>query len=124
MTELVARRCRDHTGDERGLRTGLLEDLCARVPFDWHVWALTDPETEVAISPLATVPDPVLAQLSGVIRRRYLTPVNRWDELDQPAASLYRVTAGAPAASLLHREVFGPNGIGDIAQLRRARAVM
>jgi DNA-binding CsgD family transcriptional regulator len=117
VTELVARRCRDHTGDERSLRTLLLEDLRARVPFDWHIWALTDPETEVGVSPLATVPDAVMARLTLAIGRRYLTRVNRWDELDEPARSLHQATDGALASSLLHRDVFGPGGVGDVATM-------
>jgi DNA-binding CsgD family transcriptional regulator len=117
VTELVARRCRDHDGDERALRTALVDDIRRRVPFGWHVWALVDPETEVAISPLATVPEHIMAQLPGLVRRRYLTPVNRWDVLRGPADSLYRATAGAPAESLLHRELLGPHGIGDVASM-------
>ena len=115
MTELVARRCRDHDGDERSLRIALVDDLRQRVPFRWHAWALSDPETEVAIAPLATVPEPLMGQLPGIIRRRYQTPELRWDLLDRPVESLHRVTSGAPAASLLHREVLGPNGVGDVA---------
>ena len=111
MTELVARRCRDHDGDERSLRIALLDDLRGRVPFAWHVWALTDPETEVAIAPLATVPDHLMAQLPGIIRRRYLTPVNRWDtHRAAPSESLHRATNGAPSESLLHRRSSGRTG--------------
>jgi DNA-binding CsgD family transcriptional regulator len=58
-----------------------------------------------------------MAQLPGVIRRRYLTTVNRWDRMDAPVASLYLATGGDPAKSLLHREVLGPSGIGDIASI-------
>jgi len=115
VTEVVARRCREHDGDERSLREALLEHFRARVPFAWHAWALSDPETEVAISPLATVPDPLLAQLPGIIRRRYLTRVNRWDCLAVPVTSLHRETAGQLDRSLLHRELLGPSGIGDVA---------
>jgi DNA-binding CsgD family transcriptional regulator len=115
MTARVARRCRDHVGDERSLRTALVEDVRRSVPFEWHVWALSDPETEVAISPLATVPEHVEAQLPGLVRRRYLTQVNRWDLLTVPVEGLFRATAGDPAASLLYREILGPSGVGDIA---------
>ena len=117
MTEQVARRCRDYDGDERQLRIALIEDLRGRVPFRAHVWALIDPETEVATAPLATVPDLLMAQLPGVIRRRYLTTVNRWDRMGTPAASLYATTDGDPAKSLLYRETLGPAGIGDIASV-------
>ena len=117
MTEQVARRCRDYDGDERPLRIALVEDLRQRLPFRAHVWALVDPETEVATAPLATVPEPFMGQLPGVVRLRYLTTVNRWDRMDAPVASLYKVTDGDPAKSLLHREVLGPAGIGDIASI-------
>lgn len=117
MTEQVARRCRDYEGDERDLRIALVEDLRRRVPFRAHVWGLMDPETEVATAPLATVPDALMAELPGIVRRRYLTTVNRWDRMDAPVASLYQTTHGNPAASLLHREVLGPAGIGDIASI-------
>jgi DNA-binding CsgD family transcriptional regulator len=117
VTEQVARRCRDYDSDERPLRIALIEDLRSRVPFRAHVWALIDPETEVATAPLATVPDPLMAQLPGVVRRRYLTTVNRWDRMDAPVASLYQTTGGDPARSLLYREVLGPAGIGDIASI-------
>jgi DNA-binding CsgD family transcriptional regulator len=117
VTEQVTRRCRDYEGDERPLRIALVEDLRHRVPFRAHVWALVDPETEVATAPLATVPDPLMVQLPGVVRRRYLTTVNRWDRMDALVASLYQATDGDPAKSLLHREVLGPAGIGDIASM-------
>jgi DNA-binding CsgD family transcriptional regulator len=117
VTEQVARRCRHYDGDERSLRIALIEDLRRRVPFRAHVWALIDPETEVATAPLATVPDPLMVQLPGLVRRRYLTKVNRWDRMDTPVASLYQATHGDPAKSLLYREVLGPAGIGDIASI-------
>ena len=113
----MVRRCRDYDGDERPLRIALVEDLRRRVPFSAHVWALIDPETHVATAPLATVPEPLMLQLPGVVRRRYLTTVNRWDRMDASVASLYRATGGDPAKSLLYREVLGPSGIGDIASI-------
>jgi len=117
VTEQVARRCRDHDSEERPLRIALVEDLRRRVPFRAHVWALIDPETEVATAPVATVPDVLMAQLPGMVRRRYLTTVNRWDRMDVPVASLYQATYGDPGKSLLYREVLGPAGIGDIASI-------
>lgn len=117
VTEVVARRCREHEGDDRSLRVALLGDLRHRVPFAWHVWALTDPETEVGISPLADVPPPLLAQLPGIVARRYRTELHRWDVLEGPAAALDGATGGDRGRSLLHREVLGPGGIGDIATL-------
>ena len=117
VTEQVTRRCRDYTGDERTLRIALVEEFRQQVPFRAHVWALIDPETEVATAPLASVPDALMVQLPGVIRRRYLTTVNRWDRMDAPVASLYQATDSDPDQSLLYREVLGPAGIGDIASI-------
>ncbi|HEX6393288.1 MAG TPA: helix-turn-helix transcriptional regulator [Acidimicrobiales bacterium] len=117
MTAQVARRCLNYEGEERPLRIALVEDLRRRVPFRAHVWALIDPETDVATAPLATVPDTLMVQLPGVVRRRYLTTVNRWDRMDTPVASLYQATGGDPAKSLLYREVLGPAGVGDIASI-------
>jgi DNA-binding CsgD family transcriptional regulator len=115
VTEAVARRSREHDGDERSLRIELLADIRRRVPFGFHVWALNDPETEVAISPLAAVPDDLMAQLPGIILRRYLTTVNRWDLMERRSDSLYRATGGEPAQSVLHRDILGRYGIGDVA---------
>jgi DNA-binding CsgD family transcriptional regulator len=117
VTEQVRRRCRDYAGDERSLRIALVEEIRQRVLFRAHVWALIDPETEVATAPLATVPEALMVQLPGVVRRRYLTTVNRWDRMDAPVASLYQATDGDPSQSLLHREVLGSAGIGDIASI-------
>ena len=82
-----------------------------------HVWALNDPETEVATAPFAIVPDRVMAHLPAVVRHRYLTTLNRWDAMEVPVDSLHRATDGDLSKSLLHREVLGPNGIGDVASL-------
>ena len=117
MTDVVAHRCRDHVGDERSLRIALVADLRARVPFVAHVWALNDPETEVAIAPFAIVPDRVMAHLPSIVRHRYLTAINRWDTMDVPVDSLHRATGGDLSKSLLHRKVLGPNGLGDVASI-------
>lgn len=117
MSEAVRRRCRDHTGDERDLRVALLGDLRALVPFDFHVWLLIDPETEVGTAPLAAVPDRLGAALPATIRHRYLTQVNRWDTMTSAVESLDRATGGHREASTFHREVLAANGIGDVASL-------
>jgi DNA-binding CsgD family transcriptional regulator len=117
VTEVVRRRCRDHVGDERSLRIALVEDLRARVQFAFHVWLLVDPETEVATAPLATLPDHLMAELPGIIGRRYRTTLNRWDTMSVPVDSLDRATDGQRNQSLLHRETLGPAGVGDVASL-------
>jgi hypothetical protein len=72
---------------------------------------------EVATAPLAMLPGRLMPELPGIIRRRYVTTVNRWDTMSVPVDSLHRVTGGEPGQSLLHREVLGQHGIGDIASL-------
>jgi DNA-binding CsgD family transcriptional regulator len=101
--------------EERPLRTALVEELRRSVTFDSFVWALTDPVTEVAISPLAVVPDAVLRELPRLIRVRYLTTVNRWSLLDHAVDSIHRATDGHPERSLLHREVLAGFDVGDVA---------
>ncbi|WP_182377299.1 LuxR C-terminal-related transcriptional regulator [Nocardioides sp. WS12] len=74
--DLIARaeqHCRAGLSD-RVLRERLLEAVRSAVPFDAHVFALTDPVTGVGSSPHATVPPEAMAQLRDVIRRRYLDP--------------------------------------------------
>lgn len=117
MSELVRRGCRDHVSDERALRIALVELLRAEVPFSFHVWLLIDPETEVGTAPLATVPEALVGELPAVIRARYATALNRWDTMSTPVESLDRTTAGHRAESRLHRELLGPNGIGDVASI-------
>jgi DNA-binding CsgD family transcriptional regulator len=102
----IVRRCAEHD-EERALRIALLEDLRQAVPFGAHMWALTDPETGVTSSPLATVPESAMARLPTLIRCRHLTTVNRPAELAAPAESLLRATEGQPEESLLYRELRG-----------------
>ncbi len=79
--DLIARaeqHCRAGLSD-RVLRERLLETVRSVVPFDAHVFALTDPVTGVGSSPHATVPPEAMAQLCEVIRRRYLEPdLDEW----------------------------------------------
>jgi DNA-binding CsgD family transcriptional regulator len=110
----IVRRCGEHT-DERPLRIALVDDLRQAIPFGAHVWALTDPETGVGISPVAAVPAEAEAALPRLIRSRYLTTVNRPALLDTAAASLLRTTGGKPEESLLHREVMQGLGVLDVA---------
>jgi DNA-binding CsgD family transcriptional regulator len=102
-------------GEERPLRIALVEEIRRTVGFRAHVWALTDPETEVATSPLADVPPAVFQELPHLIRCRYATPVNRWDNFDGPANTLVRATDGVPEDSLQYREVLRPHDVADVA---------
>ena len=109
------RLCRAHEGDERPLRIALIEELDRGVRFGAYVWAVTDPATGVAASPLADVPEAAVCDLPRLIRNRYLTTVNRWTMLGRPVDSLQRATGGELDRSLLHREVLGDLGVIDVA---------
>jgi DNA-binding CsgD family transcriptional regulator len=112
--EVIERLSAQHA-EERPLRIALTEEIRSCVPFGSFVWALTDPETQVAISPFAVVPDPVLHELPRLIRVRYLTAVNRWTTLAGTADSLRRATDGDATRSLLYRDVLAGFGVGDVA---------
>ena len=112
--ERIERLCDRYT-EERPLRVALVEALRRAVAFESYVWALTDPVTEVAIAPLAVVPDAVMGELPRLIRVRYLTTVNRWSSLDHAVDSIHRATDGHPERSRLYREVLARFGVGDVA---------
>lgn len=56
---------------DRALRTAQLDLIAARVGFDAHVFAMTDPSTGIVTSPHAYVPMVPQVDLPGLIRRRY-----------------------------------------------------
>lgn len=100
--------------DERAMRSDILHTIASVIPFDYYVWALTDPVTEVGASPLAYVPS--LGDLSRVIRSKYLTDLNRWTALSPDrVVTLVDATGGYRAASLLWREVLSGYGVQDVA---------
>lgn len=66
---------------DRVLRERLLMLLAERLPFDAHVFALTDPVTGVGSSPHATVPMLPWEELPGLIRRRYAADPAEWGAL-------------------------------------------
>ncbi|NMD48019.1 MAG: helix-turn-helix transcriptional regulator [Propionibacterium sp.] len=61
-----------------------MEVLRRAIGFDWYVWVLTDPASEVGADPLALVPD--LAELPDLVRLKYLTDANRWTRLEAVGA--------------------------------------
>lgn len=64
---------------DRALRAEQLELIAARVSFDAHVFAMTDPSTGIVTSPHATVPMVPESDLPGLIRRRYAArSVTEW----------------------------------------------
>ena len=110
----VERACRDRTSS-RKLRDRLLDDVRTVLPFDGHVFALTDPVSKVGTSPHAHVPMLPWPRLPELLRWRYLTTVNRPDMTsDGPATSLLGSTA-SPDESLMWRHVQRELGVVDVA---------
>lgn len=101
--------------EDRVLRARILAATRQEVSFDAHAWLLTDPETEVGSSPLAEVP--CLPELAESIRLKYLTAVNRWTTLDQPAAGLHRATDGDLGRSLVWHELLARYEVRDVASM-------
>lgn len=62
-------------GAERVLRSTVLREIRAVVPFDFSVWVLTDPVTTVGVSPMAEIPS--LPDLPRIVRWKYLTEADR-----------------------------------------------
>ena len=114
VLDRVERLCREPLPPKL-LRERALEVVRRAVPFDAHVWLLTDPVTCVGTSPLADVPMLEWPRLPELTRQRYLTTVNRWPELRRaarPSASL--AGGGDPARSGLWREVLSTMGVTDV----------
>lgn len=112
--ERIERLCRDHDGgDSRSLRAAILDELRRAIPFDYHVFVLTDPVTCVGCDPYAHAPR--REDLPQLIRLKYSTAVNRWTALgDPPVALLHQ---GGTERSLVWRELLGPAGIVDVASV-------
>ena len=73
LVDRVRRLC-ELPEPDRTLRSRVLVEVGRRVPYDAHVFAMTDPETGVVSSPHATVPMVPPDRLPAVIARRYATP--------------------------------------------------
>jgi DNA-binding CsgD family transcriptional regulator len=101
--------------DARSLRLAVLDEIRSAVAFDAYAWLLTDPESEVGCAPLADVP--CLPELPRLIRLKYLTPINRWTQLDVPIALLSAATGGRPERSLVWRDMLAQYGVTDVASL-------
>ncbi len=99
----------------RELRERLLALVRSAVPFDAHVFAMTDPVTMVGSSPHADVPMLPWSRLPELIRWRYLTRTNRIDSLlGTPATSLLTSSA-PPSRSLVWTHVQRELGVVDTA---------
>lgn len=97
------------------LRERLLDLVREQVPYDGHVFALTDPDTMVGTSPHAHVPMLPWSRLPELIRWRYQSVATRVDRLvDRPAVSLLTAVADpsdVPVWARVQREL----GVTDIA---------
>ncbi|MBL1076949.1 hypothetical protein JK358_21365 [Nocardia sp. 2] len=115
LADRVERHDRDRYIAKR-FRELVLADLRRALPFDGYVFALTDPVTRVATSPLADMPGPPWPRLPELIRARYLTPIHRWDRLlGLSGRSLLELTAGDPTRSLVWQQVHRDLGVLDTA---------
>jgi DNA-binding CsgD family transcriptional regulator len=113
----IERLCRG-TFTAKALREEVIAEVRRVVRFDAYLFALTDPVTRVATSPLADTPMVPWARLPELIRARYLTTVNRWPELLEaktPSASLLGTTEGNPSRSRLWQQVQRELGVTDVA---------
>src|SRR5215212_9781125 len=98
----------------KAYRERVLAEVRSVLPYDGHVWLLTDPVTRVGTSPLADVPGLAFADLPRLGRLRYLTTVNRWDRLldeGRRAATLLATTGGEPDRSVLWRDCLSGFGV-------------
>ncbi len=104
----------------KAYRERVLAELRGVVPYDAHVWLLTDPTTRVGTSPLAHVPGLEWSQLPRLGRLRYLTRVNRWTDLidsGRVVDTLLMATDQDPGRSLLWRDCLASLGVRDVASL-------
>jgi DNA-binding CsgD family transcriptional regulator len=67
--------------DAKALREQVLAAVRPMVPFDGHVFVLTDPVTCVGTAPLADLPGLSWLDLPGLVRWRYLERGTRWTDL-------------------------------------------
>ena len=94
------------------LRERVLALVRGRIGYDAHVFAFTDPVTQVLSTPHATVPMLPWDRLPEVIRWRHLSTVHRIDTLaGGPARSL---RSGDPEAWPLWRHVLRDLGVVDV----------
>ena len=81
------------TLDAKELRERALIELRRTVPFDAHVWTLTDPVTRVGTSPLADIPGLSWPELPALVQARYLSEGTRWTDLTSTCVATWRHTA-------------------------------
>jgi DNA-binding CsgD family transcriptional regulator len=104
----------------KALRVQVLAEVRREIPFDAHVWLLTDPVTRVGTSPLADVPGMAWDELPLLGRLRYTSRTSRWSDLVDDARScalLHEETAGDLARSSLWERWMRAYGVADVASL-------
>ena len=105
-------------GDPLTLRLRLIDQLHRVVGFDWYAFVLTDPQTMVGCAPLVDVPVALLPQLPGLIRLKYLTPLNRWTTIGPSGVALLRRASGDdPSRDLVWSQLLAAHGVSDVASL-------
>ena len=115
VVERIDEICRRHA-DERELRIAVLTELRAAIHFDAFAWLLTDPVTWVGSSPVAEVP--AVADLSRVIRAKYLSTRNRWTSLAPGvAATLLGSSRADVSSSDRWCSMLSEYGIRDVASV-------
>jgi DNA-binding CsgD family transcriptional regulator len=117
VVDRIERLCREPLSP-KALRERTLEVARRALPFDAHVWMLTDPVTCVGTSPLADVPMLSWPRLPELGLLRYLTTINRWPELRRAgtlAASLHASTQGNLTQSVMWRDALDGMGVTDVA---------
>lgn len=97
--------------DATGLRVAVVKILRRHVPFDCHVWVLTDPETGVGAAPYADIPE--LSALPTVVLARYLTPELRWTT----ATHVTRLSELRADQASLWRTVLAPYSVTDVVSV-------
>lgn len=110
----MAAACRQRL-DDRTLRHAVLEVLRPSVPFDAHVWMLTDPVTTVGSSPHAQVPS--FEALPRTIHLKYLSSRNRWTALPSGVAASLASEPAAGGRDRSWREFLFEYGIDDVASV-------
>lgn len=104
----------------KAFREQVLVALRPALPFDVHVWLLTDPITRVGTSPLADVPMLPWPRLPELGRLRYLTQLLRWSDLmdsGRACGLLLEESGGEPERSMLWARMLRGFGVVDVATL-------
>lgn len=104
VRDRVERICARSVSDKQ-LRVAVLAVVHDVLPFDGHVWLLSDPVTRVGTSPLADVPGVPLPDLPDLIRQRYLVG-DAWTGFRPPGT--------ADVLTAIHRDNYGYWGWLDL----------